>query len=101
MSAKPLTLEKVLETAADGNQFEANVVQFKRQQYLELQQQAQHLSGRSGDCQGPDTQERWNALVEKAAADYPNGRFLLELMGAKRYLDPELMAVLMHLRQHC
>ena len=48
---------------------------------------------------GAATQERWNALVEKAAADYPNGRFLLERMGAKRYLDPELMAVLVHLRQ--
>jgi hypothetical protein len=36
MPAKPLTLEKVLETAADGNQFEANVALFKRQQYLEL-----------------------------------------------------------------
>ena len=86
-------------TACDGNQFEANVALFKRQQYLELQQQAQALFQTVKGLPGVAKQERWNTLVEKAAADYPNGRFLLERMGAKRYLDPELMAVLMHLRQ--
>ena len=72
---------------------------FKRQQYLELQQQAQALFRTVKGLPGVATQERWDALVEKAATDYPKGRFLLERMGAKRYLDPELMAVLMHLRQ--
>jgi hypothetical protein len=99
MPVKSLTLEKVLETAGDADQFEANVAQFKSQQHLELQQQAQSLFRSVKGLPGVTRQERWNDFVEKAVADYPNGHFLLERMGAKRYLDPELMAVLMHLRQ--
>ena len=99
MSAETLTLEEVLETAKNAEQFEANVAKFKRQQHLELRQQARALFRTVKGLPGVARQERWDELLERAVADYPNGQFLLERMGAKRYLDPELMAVLMHLRQ--
>ena len=99
MSDESLTLEVVLDTVDNADQFEANVAKYKKQQHLELQQQARALFRTVKGLPGVARQERWNDLVEKAVAEYPNGQFLLERMGAKRYLDPELMAVLMHLRQ--
>lgn len=99
MPTETLTVEEVLETAGDADQFEAKIAQFQSQQHRELQQQAQSLFRTVKGLPGVATQQRWDALVEKAAIEYPNGQFLLERMGAKRYLDPELMAVLMHLRQ--
>jgi hypothetical protein len=99
MPAETITIEEVLETAGNADEYEANVAKFQLDQHLQLKEQAQALFRTVKGLPGAATQERWNALVERAIEDYPSGRFLLERMGAKRYLDPELMAVLMHLRQ--
>jgi len=45
------------------------------------------------------SQEEWLATVAGAPADYRSGRFLLERLGGERFLDPELMATLLTLRQ--
>jgi hypothetical protein len=45
------------------------------------------------------TQEEWRAAVVQADRDYDSGEFLLSRLGAERYLDPPLMAVLIGLRR--
>ena len=45
------------------------------------------------------TAEEWERTCEEAHASYHSERFLIERLGAERYLDPELMAVLWGLRQ--
>jgi hypothetical protein len=46
----------------------------------------------------PD-EEAWHQTWLQARDDYRSGRFLLERLGAERYLDPPLMATLWSLRQ--
>jgi hypothetical protein len=43
--------------------------------------------------------EEWQAACEDAAKRYQSGRFLLERLGAERFLDPQLMATLWQIRQ--
>jgi hypothetical protein len=45
------------------------------------------------------TLEEWQAACEDARERYQSGRFLFERLGAERFLDPQLMATLWHLRQ--
>src|SRR6266511_2257961 len=43
--------------------------------------------------------EEWQAECEDARKRYQSGRFLIEGLGAERFLDPQLMATLWQLRQ--
>jgi hypothetical protein len=43
--------------------------------------------------------EEWQAACADARKRYQSGRFLLERLGAERFLDPQLMATLWQLRQ--
>ena len=43
--------------------------------------------------------EEWQAVCDDARRRYQSGRFLLERLGAERFLDPQLMATLWQLRQ--
>jgi hypothetical protein len=43
--------------------------------------------------------QEWQAACEDARERYQSGRFLLERLGAERFLDPQLMATLWQLRQ--
>jgi hypothetical protein len=43
--------------------------------------------------------EEWQAACEDAGKRYQSGRFLIERLGAERFLDPQLMATLWQLRQ--
>jgi hypothetical protein len=45
------------------------------------------------------TVEEWQAACDDAATRYQCGRFLIERLGAERFLDPQLMATLWQLRQ--
>jgi hypothetical protein len=45
------------------------------------------------------TQAEWEAAVVQADDDYNSGQFLLDRLGARRYLDPPLTAVLLALRR--
>src|SRR5262249_27039865 len=45
------------------------------------------------------TEEEWQAAVIQADEDYTSGQFLLDRLGARRYLDPPLAAVLLSLRR--
>jgi len=43
--------------------------------------------------------EHWQEIFRQARISYENGRFLIEMLGAERYLEPELMATLAQLRR--
>lgn len=43
--------------------------------------------------------ESWQQVVDESAAAYESGRFLIERLGAERYLDPALMGTLLMLRR--
>lgn len=43
--------------------------------------------------------EAWQAMVEQAAADLESSTFLIDRLGGERYLDPEMVAVLLVLRR--
>jgi hypothetical protein len=43
--------------------------------------------------------EEWQAACEDARKRYQSGRFLIERLGAERFLEPQLMATLWQLRQ--
>jgi hypothetical protein len=45
------------------------------------------------------TPEQWEETVRQAHDDFDSGHFLLERLGAERYLDPPLAAVLIGLRR--
>src|SRR2546428_9264731 len=45
------------------------------------------------------TEEDWARVCEESREEYESGRFLLERLGAERYLDPKLMATLWSMRQ--
>jgi hypothetical protein len=45
------------------------------------------------------TVEEWQTTCEDARKRYQSGRFLIERLGAERFLDPQLMATLWQLRQ--
>jgi hypothetical protein len=46
-----------------------------------------------------NTEAGWRQACAEAWERYQAGRFLLERLGAERFLDPPLMAILWHLRQ--
>ena len=68
-------------------------------QFEELRDQSQSLIAAVKGRRGIQTDEHWQAVFLKAKINYENGRFLLQQLGAERYLEPELMATLAQLRQ--
>jgi len=46
-----------------------------------------------------NTEAGWRQACEEARQRYYSGRFLIERLGAERFLDPHLMAILWQLRQ--
>ena len=68
-------------------------------QHLALRDQAQALIATVKGRRGIQSDEHWQALFQKAKTDYDDGRFILQQLGAERYLEPELMATLAQLRQ--
>jgi len=48
---------------------------------------------------GVRSEEDWTKVVEQSRQQYESGAFLLDRMGGERFLDPQLVATLMGLRQ--
>ncbi len=57
-----------------------------------------HYSAMEG-WQRVTSQEDWERTLAVAGSDLYRGRFLIEMLGAERYLEPERMAVLITLRK--
>jgi hypothetical protein len=82
-----------LEAAPDEIQAE------KRRQVAQMRRDAQSVFGALEGWQHVQTAEQWLAICHATRQDYQSGRFVIERLGASRYLDPELMATLWGLRQ--
>ncbi len=68
-------------------------------QHQELRDQAQALLAAVKGRRGIYRDEDWQKKFLQAKENYESGRFLLEQLGAERYLEPELMATLAQLRR--
>jgi hypothetical protein len=65
-----------------------------------LVQEAQALLRAMDGWSRIETPEDWDRTVVKADEDLVGGAFLIERLGGARFVDPELMAVLLVLRRH-
>lgn len=83
----------------DGDKYEKKVLTLKNDQFNRLQHEAQSIFRTVKGLPGLSTQQKWNDLLVTTGNDIESGMFLLERLGAKRYLDPELMAALTLLRR--
>ena len=68
-------------------------------QHQELREQAQALLAAVKGRRGVQREEGWQRIFLEAKINYESGRFLIQQLGAERYLEPELMATLTQLRQ--
>jgi hypothetical protein len=75
------------------------VRQADHRQYQELRKHARAVMRAFEGWGQIHSVEEWQATCEDAAKRYQSGRFLLERLGAERFLDPQLMATLWQLRQ--
>jgi hypothetical protein len=82
-----------LEPAPDEVQVE------KRRQVAQMRRDARSVFGALEGWQHVRTAEQWLTICQATRQDYQSGRFVIEQLGASRYLDPELMATLWGLRQ--
>jgi hypothetical protein len=68
-------------------------------QYEELREQAQALFAAVKGRRGIRSNADWQAIFKQAKLDQESGRFIIERLGAQRFLEPELMAALTLLRR--
>src|SRR6266849_5380416 len=70
-----------------------------RQQARQLRWNTQATYRAMQGWQSVDSEEDWLKLCADSREQHESGQFLLERLGAERYLDPKLMATLLSLRQ--
>jgi hypothetical protein len=71
----------------------------REQRVVQLRRDARAAFSAMEGWQRVQSQDDWTQITEQARADYDAGRFLLERLGAERFLEPALMAVLLQLRR--
>jgi hypothetical protein len=69
------------------------------EQFNRLKDEAQAIYGLTRGRRGVRSPQQWAEMLEKAGDEIGNGRFLVRMLGAERYLEPETVAVLITLRQ--
>jgi hypothetical protein len=99
-------LEEEVNAAVTGRGGTANFEEWRAEYDRRLSQLHErlhsHARATSRAMDGWDnvrTPEEWQNIVEQASEQLDNASFLIERLGAERYLDPPLMAVLMGLRR--
>jgi len=99
MSKKALTKNQTDSGAVEsGEAFERRVADELNAQHEELRDQARSLFATVKGRRGIRNEKDWEALFHRAKVDYESGRFLMQRLGADRYLEPDLMATLVQLR---
>lgn len=91
----PLPLQ---ETDPDAQRHIEKVQREHDEQFMALRRRAQGLFTALKGRTGIRTPEEMDRFFEKARADFDSGAFLVERLGASRFLDPELTCVLLRLR---
>jgi hypothetical protein len=82
-----------------GKAHEKHVAVEFNAQFQEMRDQAQALLAAVKGRRGVYRDEDWQRIFQQAKLSYESGRFLIEQLGAERYLEPELMATLAQLRR--
>ncbi len=82
----------------EGKEFEKQVQTELNVQFMELKDQARSLLSAVKGRRGVKTQEDWDEVLCKARTNNDSGRFIIERLGAERFIEPELMATLSLLR---
>ncbi len=85
---------------ARAEEFERGVQAEAKEQFKRLKDEAQAIYGLTRGRVGARTPQEWAALLEKAGDEIGNGQFLVRWLGAERYLEPGIVAVLVTLRQN-
>jgi hypothetical protein len=70
-----------------------------RERYEKLRKEARAVYRAVAGWHSVKDPDGWDRTCEEARQDYCSGRFLIERLGAERFLDPTLMATLWRLRQ--
>ncbi len=81
-----------------GEQHEVQVQRELDAQYASLKDQARSVFRAVQGRRGVRSEADWDNIRQKAEAKYQSGQFLIEQLGAERYLEPEMMATLVSLR---
>jgi hypothetical protein len=82
-----------------GEAYERRIAAENNALFQELRDQAQAIFAAVKENRAIGGPKGWAALFEKAKIGYQSGRFLIEQLGAERYLEPRLLATLAQLRQ--
>jgi hypothetical protein len=82
-----------------GEDFERRIQEENNAQFQMLRDHAQALIAAVKGSRAIRRPEDWDAIFQKAKVEYTSGRFIIEQLGAERFLEPKLMATLAQLRQ--
>lgn len=91
-----------LSEALDGDDSDARLraaLEKTQQRAQQIRRNARSTFRTMEGWQRVRSEEDWVRINEEAGEEYESGQFLLERLGAQRYLEPELMATLMRLRR--
>lgn len=86
------------ETDPDAQRHIEKVQREHDEQFVALRRRAQGLFTALKGRTGIRTPEEMDKVLERTRVDFDTGAFLVERLGASRYLDPELTCVLIRLR---
>jgi hypothetical protein len=92
-------IEPTLRDADDSNAELQAARDRDRQRALQIRRNARATFRAMEGWWRVDSEEDWLKVCADSQEQYESGRFLLERLGAERYLDPKLMATLGSLRQ--
>ncbi|HEX2257937.1 MAG TPA: hypothetical protein VHG92_14800 [Afifellaceae bacterium] len=103
-STLPMSIDDEVVTPAPADDAAAEAHERRVQtelsaQFRRLKDEAQALYGVTHGRRGARSPQKWAEMLEKAGDEIGNGRFLVRMLGAERYLEPETVAVLITLRQ--
>ena len=92
-------LEPTLHDTDDSNAQLRAALEKDRQQAQQLRWNTRATYRAMEGWQHVGSEEDWRKVCADSREQYASGQFLLERLGAERYLDPKLMATLLSLRQ--
>jgi hypothetical protein len=96
----PTPTEARARDAHQADEYECRARSEMNSLFRKLKYDAQEIYGLVTGAPSARTPEQWRRLLDKAGEDIGSGRFIVRCLGAERYLDPEMVAVLVALRQN-
>jgi hypothetical protein len=92
--------EEIVERTSDEIEAALAAAEAERdRRVMQLRHDARAVYSAMEGWQQIGSQDDWVHACEQAFASHDSGRFLIEQLGAARYLEPKLMAVLLGLRR--